>query len=56
MNGCGSWLMMSRAAGTPEGGGFKRNPPIFLHHGDVVEVEIEGVGLLRNPVIDPAHS
>jgi 2-keto-4-pentenoate hydratase/2-oxohepta-3-ene-1,7-dioic acid hydratase in catechol pathway len=43
------------ATGTPEGVGFKRNPPIFLQHGDVVEVEIEGIGCLRNPVIDPAH-
>ena len=39
------------ATGTPEGVGFKRNPPIFLHHGDVVEVEIEGIGTLRNPVL-----
>ncbi len=43
------------ATGTPEGVGFKRNPPIFLQHGDVVEVEIEGIGCLRNPVIDPAR-
>lgn len=39
------------ATGTPEGVGFKRNPPIFLREGDVVEVEIEGIGKLRNPVI-----
>ena len=39
------------ATGTPEGVGFKRNPPIFLCDGDVVEVEIEGIGTLRNPVI-----
>ncbi len=39
------------ATGTPEGVGFKRNPPIFLHHGDVVEVEVEGIGILRNPVV-----
>ena len=39
------------ATGTPEGVGFKRNPPIFLRHGDVVEVEIERIGILRNPVI-----
>jgi 2-keto-4-pentenoate hydratase/2-oxohepta-3-ene-1,7-dioic acid hydratase in catechol pathway len=38
------------ATGTPEGVGFKRNPPIFLQHGDIVEVEIEGIGTLRNPV------
>jgi len=36
--------------GTPEGVGFARNPPVFLRDGDVVEVEIEGIGILRNPV------
>jgi acylpyruvate hydrolase len=39
------------ATGTPEGVGFKRTPPIFLRHGDVVEVEVERIGMLRNPVI-----
>lgn len=39
------------ATGTPEGVGFKRNPPIFLHAGDVVEVEVEDIGILRNPVV-----
>ncbi len=39
------------ATGTPDGVGFKRNPPIFLHHGDTVEVEVEGIGTLRNPVV-----
>lgn len=43
------------ATGTPEGVGFKRQPPIFLQHGDVVEVELEGIGCLRNPVIDPTR-
>jgi 2-keto-4-pentenoate hydratase/2-oxohepta-3-ene-1,7-dioic acid hydratase in catechol pathway len=41
------------ATGTPEGVGFKRNPPIFLRHGDIVEVEVEGIGTLRNPVMRP---
>jgi 2-keto-4-pentenoate hydratase/2-oxohepta-3-ene-1,7-dioic acid hydratase in catechol pathway len=36
--------------GTPEGVGFARNPPEFLQHGDVVECEVEQIGLLRNPV------
>lgn len=35
--------------GTPHGTGAFRQPPVLLHDGDVVEVEIEGVGLLRNP-------
>lgn len=38
------------ATGTPEGVGFARTPPEFLKDGDVMEVEIEKVGLLRNPV------
>jgi 2-keto-4-pentenoate hydratase/2-oxohepta-3-ene-1,7-dioic acid hydratase in catechol pathway len=36
--------------GTPEGVGFARKPPEFLTIGDVVEVEIEGIGILRNTV------
>lgn len=36
--------------GTPAGVGFARKPPLFMKHGDVVEVEIEGLGVLRNPV------
>lgn len=35
-----------------EGVGFTRKPPIFLKAGDVVEVEIEKLGILSNPVID----
>lgn len=37
--------------GTPPGVGFARQPPLFLKAGDVAEVEIEGIGLLRNPVV-----
>ena len=37
--------------GTPPGVGFARKPPLFLKGGDSVEVEIEGLGLLRNPVV-----
>ena len=36
--------------GTPEGVGFARKPPEFLQDGDVVECEVEQIGLLRNPV------
>lgn len=39
------------ATGTPEGVGYKRNPPLYLHGGDVVEVEVEKIGRLRNPVV-----
>ncbi len=38
------------STGTPHGVGIFRNPQILLKDGDVVEVEIEGLGLLRNPV------
>ncbi|MEL7639566.1 MAG: fumarylacetoacetate hydrolase family protein [Solidesulfovibrio sp.] len=40
--------------GTPSGVGFARLPPRFLRPGDVVEVELEGYGVLRNPVVDAA--
>lgn len=39
------------ATGTPEGVGFKRQPPVFLRDGDIVEVEVAGIGTLRNPVV-----
>ncbi len=38
------------ATGTPAGVGSKRTPPVFLHPGDVVTVEIEGVGTVATPV------
>lgn len=37
--------------GTPGGVGFKRQPPVFLKPGDTIEVDIEGIGTLTNPVI-----
>jgi 2-keto-4-pentenoate hydratase/2-oxohepta-3-ene-1,7-dioic acid hydratase in catechol pathway len=37
--------------GTPGGVGLFRTPPVFLQSGDVVEVEIDGIGTLRNPVV-----
>jgi 2-keto-4-pentenoate hydratase/2-oxohepta-3-ene-1,7-dioic acid hydratase in catechol pathway len=40
------------ATGTPAGVGFTRKPPMYLKPGDVVEVEVEKIGVLRNPVID----
>ena len=39
------------ATGTPPGVGFARKPPIFLKDGDVCEVEIDGLGVLINPVM-----
>ncbi|WP_390344572.1 fumarylacetoacetate hydrolase family protein [Variovorax boronicumulans] len=38
--------------GTPSGVGLARTPQIWLKPGDVCEVEIEGIGILQNPVID----
>ena len=38
------------ATGTPDGVGFARTPPEFLKNGDVMEVEIEKIGVLRSPV------
>ncbi len=43
------------ATGTPGGVGAKRTPPLWLKPGDTVEVEIDGVGLLRNGVVDEAR-
>jgi 2-keto-4-pentenoate hydratase/2-oxohepta-3-ene-1,7-dioic acid hydratase in catechol pathway len=40
------------STGTPSGVGFSRKPPIFLRQGDVVDVEIEGVGLISNKVLN----
>jgi 2-keto-4-pentenoate hydratase/2-oxohepta-3-ene-1,7-dioic acid hydratase in catechol pathway len=38
--------------GTPGGLGMNRTPMRFMRPGDVVEVSIEGVGQLRNPVVE----
>jgi 2-keto-4-pentenoate hydratase/2-oxohepta-3-ene-1,7-dioic acid hydratase in catechol pathway len=42
------------STGTPQGVGFARTPPEFLAPGDVLESEIEGIGVLRNPVVATA--
>lgn len=39
------------AMGTPAGVGFKRKPPVFLKPGDVVEVQLSGIGTLTNTVV-----
>ncbi len=39
-------------SGTPTGAGARRKPPVWLKPGDVVEVEADGLGVLRNPVAD----
>jgi 2-keto-4-pentenoate hydratase/2-oxohepta-3-ene-1,7-dioic acid hydratase in catechol pathway len=40
------------STGTPAGVGIARNPPLLLQAGDIVRIEIEGIGTLENPVID----
>jgi acylpyruvate hydrolase len=40
------------ATGTPGGVGFVRTPQVFMKSGDVVEIELEGIGVLRNRVVD----
>jgi 2-keto-4-pentenoate hydratase/2-oxohepta-3-ene-1,7-dioic acid hydratase in catechol pathway len=37
--------------GTPSGVGFTRKPPVFLMPGDTVEVSVEKIGTLSNPVV-----
>jgi len=50
---CGATLPAGTVilTGTPGGVGAVRTPPRFLREGDVVEVEIDGLGTLRNPVV-----
>jgi 2-keto-4-pentenoate hydratase/2-oxohepta-3-ene-1,7-dioic acid hydratase in catechol pathway len=38
--------------GTPPGVAHARKPPAWMRHGDICEIEIEGIGILRNPVED----
>lgn len=37
--------------GTPSGIGYARDPQVFLRPGDIAEIEIGGIGTLRNPVV-----
>jgi 2-keto-4-pentenoate hydratase/2-oxohepta-3-ene-1,7-dioic acid hydratase in catechol pathway len=38
--------------GTPSGVGFARKPPVWMKHGDICEIDIEGIGVLSNPIED----
>ncbi|MDX2220470.1 MAG: fumarylacetoacetate hydrolase family protein [Burkholderiales bacterium] len=38
------------STGTPEGVGFARNPPEWMRNGDLLETEIQGIGVMRNPI------
>jgi len=44
------------ATGTPPGVGHARKPPVWMRDGDVVEIEIEKIGVLRNPVRDEVRA
>ena len=52
---CSDWTPMVAgdviSTGTPEGVGFARKPPLWMKPGDFVEVEIGGIGVLRNPIV-----
>ncbi|MFJ8748752.1 fumarylacetoacetate hydrolase family protein [Streptomyces sp. NPDC102441] len=43
------------ATGTPAGVGYSRTPPVLLQPGDTVEVEVEGLGVVRNTVVGNAN-
>ena len=42
--------------GTPAGVGYARKPPVWMKPGDRIEIEIEGIGILSNPVADDVRS
>lgn len=46
----------SISTGTPGGIGARRSPPRFMKAGDVIEVEVSGIGVLRNVVVDESLS
>ena len=52
---CSDWTPLVAgdviSTGTPEGVGFARKPPLWMKPGDVVEVEVGGIGVLRNPIV-----
>lgn len=53
---CSTFTLLSPGdvivTGTPGGVGAKRDPQVFMKPGDLVEVEIEGIGVLRNEIAD----
>jgi acylpyruvate hydrolase len=38
--------------GTPAGVGYARKPPVWMKPGDTIEIDIEGIGILSNPIVD----
>lgn len=53
---CSTWTQLEPgdviATGTPGGVGAGRTPPLWMKAGDTIEVEIDGIGVLRNPIVD----
>jgi 2-keto-4-pentenoate hydratase/2-oxohepta-3-ene-1,7-dioic acid hydratase in catechol pathway len=53
---CSTWSQLEPGdvivTGTPGGVGAGRKPPLWMKAGDTVEVEISGLGVLRNPIVD----
>jgi 5-carboxymethyl-2-hydroxymuconate isomerase len=56
VNYVSTWATLKRgdiiSTGTPIGAGARFKPPKWLKPGDVLEVEVPGIGTLRNPVVD----
>jgi len=44
------------AMGTPSGVGYARKPPVFMQPGDTVEIEIENIGVLSNPIVQEGQA
>jgi 2-keto-4-pentenoate hydratase/2-oxohepta-3-ene-1,7-dioic acid hydratase in catechol pathway len=42
------------ATGTPAGVGSRRTPPLWMKPGDTIEVDISGIGVLSNPIVQGA--
>jgi 2-keto-4-pentenoate hydratase/2-oxohepta-3-ene-1,7-dioic acid hydratase in catechol pathway len=55
INYCSDWTELVPGdvivTGTPGGVGFVRNPPIFMKPGDTVEVDVDKIGVLSNPIV-----
>jgi len=53
---CSQWTRLEPGdvivTGTPSGVGMARKPPLWMKHGDTIEVEISQIGILKNPVRD----
>jgi 2-keto-4-pentenoate hydratase/2-oxohepta-3-ene-1,7-dioic acid hydratase in catechol pathway len=44
------------AMGTPSGVGYARKPPVFMQPGQKIEIEIEGIGVLSNPIVQEGEA